>query len=120
MANLDNICFQSAVRGYHIYNIYWTPELGEVLSAESEPGNPYDRFSVAVKLGLVTVGHLPCEQSRICHYFIKRGGTINVEITNPKRRRSNLQQGGLEIPSIIHCIGSKSDITKLSNLVKDI
>ena len=68
----------------------------------------------------MTVGHLPKEQSRVCHFFIQRGGVINVEVINSKKRRSNLSQGGTEIPALLHCIGQEKDIAKLSSFHPDL
>ena len=39
----------SCVRGHHISEEFWTPELGEELSCQHEEGNPNDVYTVAVK-----------------------------------------------------------------------
>ena len=43
-------------------------------------------------------GHLPMEISGVTKFFIDRGGSIIVELTNDHYRRSLLIQGGIEIP----------------------
>ena len=85
------------IRGYRVYSTIWEAESGEVLTTSQERGNVHDRFAVAVKKERLTVGHLPIEISKLCWFFIRRGGTITCEVTGT-RRRSNLEQGGLEIP----------------------
>ncbi len=64
-------CKQSAVRGIQVYRFNWEPILGQICETECELNNVNDRFAVAVKVDGITVGHLPREQSRACHYFIK-------------------------------------------------
>ncbi len=51
--------------------------------------------------GSLIVGHLPKEISSVCHYFIKRGGVIQVEVTDSNYRRSQIREGGLEIPALL-------------------
>ena len=59
------------------------------------------------------VGHLPREVSKVAWYFLKRGDTINVEVIG-RRRRSPLEQGGLEIPCLMKFTGKE----KLIELLK--
>ena len=48
----------------------------------------HDRYAIAVLEDdtLCTVGHLPREMSQECFYFIRRGGTISVEVTGPRQK----------------------------------
>ena len=47
----------SCVRGYHVSEGFWTPEVGEELACQRNPNNVY---VVAVKTNAdVVVGHLP-------------------------------------------------------------
>ena len=64
---------ESAVRGFHVYKPTWTPVIGEELTAEREPGNSEDWFAVALKKGGATVGHVPCEISKLCWLFVCHG-----------------------------------------------
>jgi len=50
------------------------PAIAETLHAEQELDNAVDKFAVKVVKNNETVGHLPCEYSRILGYFIARGG----------------------------------------------
>ena len=119
-----SISISSAVRGHHVYKNRWTPYLDEVLQTWQEHGNSEDRYAVAVgneaegSTGLLSVGHVPRELSKVCWYFIGRGGEIGCRIT-ASRRRSPLPQGGLEVPCIYKFIGKKKDIEKLRKLLKD-
>ena len=36
-------CYQSVVRGHHVYKAIWTPKLGEILKVFPEPSNDHDR-----------------------------------------------------------------------------
>ena len=71
--------------------------LGEVLQCERDPHNVVDRYSVAVKKGVV-VGHLLRKVSRLCSLFLRRGGTIDCIVTGARRRSADLPQDGLEVP----------------------
>ena len=46
------------IRGYHVYMEVWNAEVNEELQCEREIGNRSDMFAVAVKKGIVTVGHV--------------------------------------------------------------
>ena len=47
--------------------------------------------------GKLIVGHIPKEISKICWFFLHKGGTIPCTVKN-KRRRSSIEQGSLEMP----------------------
>ena len=81
----------------HIYKEIRNPCLGEVLQYERDPHNVVDRYSVAVKKGVV-IGHLPRKVSRLCSLFLWRGGTIDCIVTGARRHSADLPQGGLEVP----------------------
>ena len=66
----------ASIRGYHVYCSIWEAEADELLSTLQDRGNVHDRFAVAVKKEGLTVGHLPREVSKLCWFFIRRGGTI--------------------------------------------
>lgn len=111
--------FTSAVRGFHVYRHYWRPKEGEILSTRRDTKNLHDRTAVAVKLGKVTVGHLPAEFSRIAWFFIHNGGSIACQITSARRRRSNIAKGGLEIPCTYIFHGKKRYTSQLSHLLQE-
>ena len=92
--------FTAAVRGFHHYRKFWTPEPEQDLHCSHERNNAFDRYAIKVcELGKEeTEGHLPKEISRITKFFIDRGATISVKLTGMHYRRSPIVQGGLEIP----------------------
>lgn len=49
------------VRGYHVYQRIWNPEVGEVAVAVRDIGNGHDRYAVAIleEETCCTVGHSP-------------------------------------------------------------
>ena len=57
----------SCVKGYYVYKALWTPIVGEQLICTREPTNPEDRYTVAVVIADVVVGHLPRKFSRYVH-----------------------------------------------------
>ena len=74
------------VKGYHEYKSICTPEIGEVLSVEREPGNLVDKYAVCVKKENEIVGHLPLEKdgkfAKTVFYFLRADeyGSCNVLI----------------------------------------
>ena len=116
----------SAVRGFHVYKESWTPLVHEELKTKQEHGNSTDQFAVAVYKESTpaggsgtanTVGHLPKEISRVCWYFIEHDGEILCTITNDRKQRCPLEQGGLEIPCQLKFIGKKKNIKKLKKML---
>ena len=104
---------ESVVRGHHIYKDVWTPQLNEELQLQREPGNEHDRHAVAVVKSSTMVGHVPRTISRVCWFFLGRGGQIICRITG-HRRYGN----GLEVPCVyIFRSSSSKDITKLKTLM---
>ena len=47
--------------------------------------------------GKLIVAHIPKEISKICWFFLHKGGTIPCTVKD-KRRRSSIEQGSLEVP----------------------
>ena len=112
----------SVVRGFHFYKAVWVPVLDEVLQAKQEFDNEEDQYAVAVikttGTDEVTVGHIPRSISRMCWYFLQHDGEITCKITG-RRKRSDLPQGGMEVPCEYKFIGKKKHITKIRKLLKN-
>lgn len=89
---------EGTIRGYHVYQAEWTARIGETLSTQVELGNPNDVHAVTLNLSGNVVGHVPKKLSRIFHFFILRGGTIEAKVVGPRLHASDLHQGGLDIP----------------------
>ena len=106
----------ASIRGYHVYCSIWEAEADELLSTLQDRGNVHDRFAVAVKKEGLMVGHLPREVSKLCWFFIRRGGTITCRVTG-RRRRSRLEQGGLEIPCDLTFEGPLKLLKQLKNAI---
>ena len=64
---------EGPVRGYHVYCAMWSSTLGELLSAERDPGNSEDQFAVQRQKGGQTVGHVSHEIPVLCLLFIPQG-----------------------------------------------
>ena len=56
----DTVSFNldSFIKGYHVYQEVWSPELHEMLSAVPEPRNIVDKYAVSVQRDDEVVGHL--------------------------------------------------------------
>ena len=77
-----------------------------------------DKFAVKVMKNSETVGHLPCEYSQICWYFLARGGKIRVEVTG-RRRHCKQLCGGMEIPCrLVFSCSSKAKLNRLKELLE--
>ena len=50
----------------------------------------------ATKGSIFTVGHIPVEISRLCHYFLLNGGLIEGKVVDNKPRGSPIPSGGQE------------------------
>ena len=71
-----------------------------------ENGNAHDLYSITwYNRKMEVVGHVAREVSRIIlNFFIKRGSTVTCKVNNKARRRSPIEQGGLEIlVTVIAC-----------------
>ena len=100
------------------------PVLNEILQAKQEFDNEEDQYAVAVikttpgtgRSDEVTVGHIPRSTgiSRMCWYFIQHDGEITCKVTG-RRRRSDLPQGGMDVPCEYKFIGKKKHIKKYVN-----
>uniref|UniRef100_A0A1X7VMT9 Uncharacterized protein n=1 Tax=Amphimedon queenslandica TaxID=400682 RepID=A0A1X7VMT9_AMPQE len=88
-AAATELCFRflCGLRGYHVYKRDWIPILNEVLKAEHEENNLYDRYAIADKKKLPgqaqesIVGHLPKEVSRLTRFIILHGATVTAKVT---------------------------------------
>ena len=117
-SNMEKFTFDSAVRGYHVYNVVWKPTIGKKLQADQELGNEADKFAVKVVKNNEIVGHLPRKYSRTLWYFIARGGKICLEVTGRRRHCKELC-GGMEISCrLVFSCSSKVKINRLKELLE--
>ena len=57
-------------------------------------------------------------ESSTCSLFIRKGGTIDCEVTDPNRKYSrDLPQGGLEIPCVLTLQSTKDLVEKAVKLL---
>ena len=90
-----SIVFNAAVRGFHVFNMSWKSEQGEILECLHEENNLYDVFSIKVcksNNAQGVVGHLPMEISRITKFILQRGARVQTTVTGRHYRRSPLIQ----------------------------
>ena len=48
MTSSQSVSFLSWIRGFHVYQGWWTPKNGETLQLVPEPENPKDKNAVSV------------------------------------------------------------------------
>ena len=103
MSCLKTFKFSAAVRVFHYYRSFRSPQPEQVLRCSHEVGNAFDMFAIKVCESSAdqTVGHLPMEISRITKFLIDRGADATAKLTSTNNRRSPLVQGGIEIPCLI-------------------
>ena len=92
--------------------------MNERLSTEIETGNPHDRYAVAIvyeEHG--TVRHIPKKISRLCCSFPSRG-VVQVRVLG-RRKRSDLPQGGLNVPFMLTFIGKQQLVRRLRRALTD-
>ena len=81
----EHLCFESTVRGHHVYKRMWTPLIGELLQTVAEAGNGHDRFAVAVEKDDDVVGHVPREISKVAWFFIQHGREVTWQKAEVRR-----------------------------------
>ena len=64
-SNKEKYTFDPAVQGYHVYKVVWKSATGEKLLVDQEYDNEVDKCAGEVVKNNETVGHFPCEYSRI-------------------------------------------------------
>ena len=110
----EAICIHySVIRGHHIYKQIWTPNIGEVIRVDKEPGNVHDKHAVALLTpDGVVIGHVPRELSSIFWHFLSHNGKITCEVTG-KRKRGK----GLEVPCAFKFLGAEKLVVKMKELL---
>ena len=99
-----------------MYKQTWNADIGDELFCEIEEDNVYDKYAIKLMLKgdeeCNVVGHIPIEMSKICYFFIKRGGSIEAVVTGKK-----FFGNGLEVPCKYIFTGSEVDVLKISKLL---
>ena len=95
-------CFESYVRGFHVYKTVWSPLIGEEnLKCRHEQNDKEDEFATDVYRNDLEketlVGHMPRNISKFVHNFLKLPNSkISCQVSG---KRINRGAGfGLEVP----------------------
>ena len=85
-----------------MYKRVWTPQVGELHETVCEEDNEHDKYTVVVHLGnsATTIGHIPREITRTCHFFIKSKGEMTGEVSR-RRRCCTAPCEGVEVPCLL-------------------
>ena len=113
----------TAVHGYHVYQVVWEPQYGDVFVSLHKTGNRHDHDWHAMAIyrsevpGIV-VGHLPKEILKMCCYFVRHDGKISGKVIGG--RKYSEEAGGMEIPCEFKFTGSARKVRKLRQLLTDL
>ena len=114
---MSEFIIDSAIRGFHVYKSLWMPEIDQELSIVWETSNTHDRFAVTIQKGTLTTGHVPAEISKVCWFFLRRGGTIKCRVSTDRHHRLLLEQGGLEVACKLIFVDDQKLLKKLKKIV---
>ena len=99
-----------------------------LVERETDPASlKHDRFSCSIRKlkvkevvtpVLETVGHVPLEISKFCHYFLVHGGKIEGEVADPRPRRSPIPAGGQEVKLVLDFSGRAAITDKMRTLLR--
>ena len=117
---LFNFETPSYIQGYHEYQKIWPPFLQEELCGEMEPGNPVDKYTVAVKKNNVVEGHLlGCSGkfAKTIFYFLRADEwsecKVIVAIVVTAKPVNRGDGDGMQVPCLLKFHGQKSLISIL-------
>ena len=123
----DTVSFNldSFIKGYHVYQEVWSPELHEMLSAVQEPRNIVDKYAVSVQRDGEVVGHLmkgkSCRFAKTIFYFLSadKKNDCTVVVTGKAINRGDGE--GMQVPCTLDFKGHRKwiDILKKELIGKD-
>ena len=103
MASSQSVSFLSWIRGFHVYQGWWTPKNGETLQLVPEPENPKDKNAVSVVKNNRVVGHVPLRLANttkgvglLRHFLAKPGASGIVKVCGKAVNRGGGL--GMEVP----------------------
>ena len=81
--------FTAALRGYHCYRKFWSPQPNQHLQCFNEPDNAFDQFAIkACETNQENaIGHLPREILDGTKFLIDRATNVGVELSNTCARK---------------------------------
>ena len=82
------IKFRSFIRGYHVYQTTWAPNMGNVQCFKHEPSNCNDRFAIVIINGSPVVGHLLYNMAPTISYFLMKSMNKGKAVVTGQRNRS--------------------------------
>ena len=95
----SSLLVKSVVRGYHVQQVLWEPNVCKRFIVLHEQGNEHNGHALAVysenEQGVIVV-RLPREIAKACYFFAKHDGKISGEVTGCCVHSE--EAGGLEVP----------------------
>ena len=95
----STLIVKTAVRGYHVYQVLWQPQIRDSFIAVHEEGNTHHKYAMAVyrsKEPTVVVRHLPREIAKACYYYSKHNSRITGVVTG---RQVHSDEADMIVPS---------------------
>ena len=114
---------KNCVRGHHVYESNWDAKTESMLKPcqEKRPSALIeDKYAMALKFNVTTVGHVPKFLSKITYIFLKLRGDLVVKIAGQRRYSRGLDQGGMELLGTYVFTSTDAETNaKLEMLVKE-
>ena len=114
---------ECCVRGHHVYESNWDAKTESKLKPchEKRPGALVeDKYEMALKFNVTTVGHIPKFLSKITYFFLKLRGDLVGKITGQRPYSRGLDQGEMELPGTYVFTSTDAEMNaKLEMIVKE-
>ena len=115
----DTVSFNldSFIKGYHVYQEIWSPELLEELNAVPEPSNIVNKYAVSVQRDGEVVGHLMKGKSgrfaKTIFYFLRADKKNNCTVMVTGKAVNRRDGDSMQVPCTLHFKGSQKFIDTL-------
>ena len=122
MSDNQILNISSWIRGFHVYNNWWTPTYGEILPLQPELENAEDKNAVAVLKESRVIGHITFHLANtknrtgiVTHFISKPTNQGSVEVCGKAVNRGGGL--GMEIPCVYIFDGPRKHVDLLEQLL---
>ena len=122
MSDNQILKISSWIRGFHVYNNWWTPTYGEILPLQPELENAQDKNAVAVLKESRVIGHITFHLANtknrtgiVTHFISKPTNQGSVEVCGKAVNRGGGL--GMEIPCVYIFDGPRKRVDLLEQLL---
>ena len=103
----SSLLIDSKICGFRVYFKIWEPYVREEFLCKIEEDNDPDPYAVSMMKQRQIVGHVICSISRAFAVHLRSHGAVTCTVTSGREYSSDLEQGGLQIPSTLCFTGDK-------------